>query len=328
MTVSNVLNNRAGSASEALALDVRRKAEELGYRPHSAARRLRTRRTQAIGVVLLDPSPYFLSDPLTAAMLAGLTAALGRQNHSSLLHGIPPDQVETAPILQAIETDGICVILSGPEAQRRNLTRRLASLNQPLVVLQERVADDVVDAACVYLDDRRGARQLLQGLLRPDTGRIMMLAPALEWAAMVRREAGLRAALAETGSSADLKVVRSGGEGFEATQDALARALDEHGPPDILVGGNDQMAIAGMNLLQARGLRVPEDVQVAGFNGLEFSRFSVPRLSTVMAPAFDLGESAGQAMLARLTNGAFPFRELVVPVRPEFHGSTLRQPGG
>ena len=189
MTVSNVLNNRAGSVGPELSARVRRVAQELGYRPHALARRLRTQRNQIIGVVLVDASPYFLSDPLTAAMLAGLTAALHRLDYSTILHGVGPNEVEQASFLRNIETDGVCMVLSGSRATRRRVAERVVATNQPLVMMQEEVPDDIRDAASIYFDDRGGGRELARTLVASgDVRHVLFLVPALEWPAMQRRQ--------------------------------------------------------------------------------------------------------------------------------------------
>jgi LacI family transcriptional regulator len=319
MTVSNVLNNRRGAVSEALAEHVRQVSLALGYRPHATARRLRTQRHQAVGVVLVDPSPYYLSDPMTASILAGLTAALSKQSYGTMLLGVAPSQVYEASFLREIETDGVCLILSGPADKRRAVMEKIQAIDQPLVVIQEELPDHIADGASVYQDDRRGAMALAEHLMQSNPKQVAMLVPQVEWPAMVRREAGVREVV---GNGTKLHVLRTANEGYEATQAALADHIRKHGVPDALIAGNDQMAIAGMKHLQGMGLKIPSDVKVAGFNGLEFWRYSEPELTTVFSSAFALGEKAGETMLGRLTSGSFPFRELVLPVRLGIHAST------
>lgn len=321
MTVSNVLNNRSGSVGAELSARVRRVAQEMGYRPHAQARRLRTQRNQIIGVVLVDASPFFLSDPLTAAMLAGLTAGLHRLDYSTILHGVGPDEVEQASFLRAIETDGVCMVLSGSRKTRRTVIEKVAATNQPLVMMQEEVPDDIRDGASIHFDDRGGARQLASLLVGNGVRHVAFLVPALEWPGIQRREAGLREVIAAS-PGVEISVVKSASEGFEDCQAALAAFLATGASPDAVVGANDQMAIAAMRYLQGIGRRVPEDVQVAGFNGLEFGRYTTPELTTVAAPAFRLGEAAATAMFQRLDTGSFPFREIVVPVEILRRGST------
>jgi LacI family transcriptional regulator len=115
-----------------------------------------------------------------------------------------------------------------------------------------------------------------------------MLVPEIEWAAMVRREAGLRSVLSRAKPKRALRVVKCGDEGYTATQTALGAYVVRHGLPDTIVGGNDQMAIAAMKFFLARGLVAPRDIRITGFNGFEVWRYSSPELTTVFSPAYDM----------------------------------------
>lgn len=323
MTVSNVVNGRAGAVGPEVAKRVRAACERLGYRPHANARRLRTNRRQAIGVVIVDPSPAYVSDPLTAAMLAGLTATLGREGYSTVLHGVAPDDLDDAPLLRQIESDGICLMLSGSPAQRGAIVQRVHALGQPLLLLQGEVEPGIPDAASIVQDDRGGAAVLARHLFDEPTPHAVMLVPRQPWPAMERREAGVRDVLEDLADPPAFHVLRCGNEGFEPTQAALADHIARHGVPDVVVGGNDQMAIAAIKLLVGRGLRVPQDVRVSGFNGLDFWRYASPELTTVFSPAYAIGEAAAAAMLDRLRLGSFSFRQKVLPVRFAAHASTM-----
>lgn len=325
MTVSNVINGRVGQVGKPLADRVLAACRALGYRPHANARRLRTDRRQAIGVIIIDPSPYYVSDPLTAAVLAGLNARLGEQGYSIVIHGVSPAALDNVSMLRQVESDGVCLMLSGDAGARRAIIDRMTALRQPVVLIQDRMPSDAPDCASVLQDDFEGGRAIAEHLFDGAARHAVMLAPEIEWPAMERREQGVRAVLAERGGDIRFHLVRGRDEGFAATQAALAQHIETHGAPDALIGGNDQMAIAGMRLLAERGLRIPEDVRVTGFNGLEFWRYATPELSTVFSPAYALGETAADALLARLSDGAFPFREKVLPVRFEAHGSSLKR---
>ena len=323
MTVSNVVNGRAGQVSEAMARRVLDACDRLGYRPNAAARGLRTNRREAIGVVIVDPSPHYVSDPLTAAMLAGLDARLGRSGYSTVLRGVPHADLASVSLLRAIETDAIALILSGGADERARVLERMAATRQPLLFIQDEAPDDLADAAAVLLDDRGGALALARHLSERGPSRVVFLAPALAWSAMARREAGLRAGL----PGVRVDVVTCADEGFDATEAALRAHVDTHGWPDAVVGGNDQMAIAGMKLAIASGRSVPADVAFAGFNGLDFWRYATPELTTVRAPAYALGEAAGDALLARLDGAVFVDRRRVLPVELRVHASSGARSG-
>jgi LacI family transcriptional regulator len=323
MTVSNVVNGRSSQVGEGLTKRVLDACRVLGYLPHANARRLRTDQHKTVGLVIVDPSPHYVSDPLTAAVLAGLSACLGRNGYSTVLHGVAPAALDSIPLFREIESDGICLMLSGRPAQRRRVINRVATLGQPILLLQDSLPADVEDGASILQDDHAGGQAVAEHLFAHEARHAAMLVPLSEWPAMKRREEGVRTVLRRLARPPSFHVVRCGDEGFQATQDALSAHVDRFGVPDVLIGGNDQMAIAGMKLLCGRGLFVPEDVRVTGFNGLEFWRYAEPELTTVFSPAYALGETAGETMLWRLREGAFSFRERVLPVRFSAHGSSM-----
>jgi LacI family transcriptional regulator len=327
MTVSNVLNGRAGQVGAATAARVLAACERLGYRPNADAKRLRARACQAIGLVIVDPSPYYLSDPFTAALVAGLNEALGRAGYSLILQGAPALRLHDVPMLRQVESDGLCLVASGPQPQRHDILRQVARLGQPIVLVQDEAPDDLVDVCCVLQDDAAGAASIAQHLLHPQPPRhCVMLVPSVAWPAMERREAALRTVL--SGRTLDFHVVRCPDEGFGATQSALADHIAAHGVPDTLIGGNDRMALAALRLLAGRGLRVPHDVRVTGFNGFDFAHYADPPLTTVISPAFALGETAAAALLARLATGRFGERRRCLPVVFAPNASSVTPPGG
>jgi LacI family transcriptional regulator len=277
----------------------------------------------AIGVVVVDPSPNYLADPFTAALLAGLTDYLGPRGYSLVIHGASADGIGSVPLLQRIETDAICVMLSGGESERRAMIARIAALGQPLVAIQDGLPDDVVDGCSLIQDDFAGGVELGHHLLDARARHVAMLVPRVEWSAMVRREAGIRSVLVRLARPPAFHLVRCGDEGFDATQRALERHAAEFGFPDVVVGGNDQMAIAAMKFLVGRGFEVPGKVRVTGFNGFAFWRYATPELTTVFSPAYALGEEAGRAILARLETGAFPWRAKSLPVRFKANASSV-----
>lgn len=315
MTVSNVVNGRTREVGRETFERVMEACTRLGYRPHAAARRLRTNRRMAIGVVIVDPSPNYLADPFTAAMLAGLTDHLGPRDYSLVIHGASQAQIGSVPLLQRIETDAICIMLSGAEAERRETIARIAALGQPLVLIQDGLPEDVSDGCSLIQDDFAGGVALAHHLFDSQARQAVLLAPRAEWSAMIRREAGIRSVLVRLVRPPAFHVIRCGDESFDATQRALERHMAVEGMPDIVIGGNDQMAIAAMKFVTSCGARVPEDVRVTGFNGFSFWRYTSPELTTVFSPAYELGEAAGRAILARLETGSFPYRAQSLPVR-------------
>lgn len=327
MTVSNVINSRAGQVSEALTLKVREACAQLGYRPHAQGRRLRTRRTMTIGVIIVDPSPHYLSDPFTAALLAGLNDGLAAAGYSLAINGASHDGLADLPLLGRIESDAVCLLSSGAPAGRGRILGEVARLGQPLLLFQETLPAEVSDGASLRQDDFGGGVAVARHALAAPMRQAAFLRPALDWPAMERREAGIRSVLAQLAAPPALHVIACGDESYDETQAAFAAHVARHGMPEVILGGNDRMAIAAMKLALARGHAVPDQVRVTGFNGFDFWRYASPELTTVLSPAFELGEAGAAALATRLQTGAFPFRDRVLPVVFRPNRSSQRESG-
>ncbi|WP_274629141.1 LacI family DNA-binding transcriptional regulator [Arvimicrobium flavum] len=323
MTVSNVLNGR-GRVSDSTAERIRAVVERLGYRPSVVARRLRLSQQWTIGMLIVVEDPDFLSDPFITAQVTGLTNYLTANSYSLILRGIKPSDFRTTGLFQDIEADGMVAILSGEKVQRNWFVSELATLRVPFVLLQEHHVPENADCAIIRQDDEDGGRQIARHLLATGARKFWMLMPQAEWAAMRSRMEGVASVIREAGAP-DLEVIRCGDESYDVTFDATLAALGQRPPPDAIIGGNDQMAIAAMKACIARGMRVPEDIQVSGFNAFDIWRYVDPVLTTVRSAAHALGERAASELIARLQEGKFSKTEIVLPI--EFQpGRSTRSP--
>ena len=124
----------------------------------------------------------------------------------------------------------------------------------------------------------------------------------------------MRDAIRESEAQVSLRVVRCGDGELSDTRAALAREIDKHGQPDAIVASNDQMGIAAMKLMAERGLAVPGDVAITGFNAFEFWQYTTPVLTTVRSPAYEMGARGGGEILSRRTDDRFERPEIVYPV--------------
>lgn len=321
MTVSNVLNGR-GRVSKATADHIREVVERLGYRPSIAARRLRLSQQWAISMLIVVEDPDFLSDPFTTAQVTGLTNYLTKHSYSLIIRGVRPSEFRTPGLFQDFEADGIVAILSGEEEQRDWFLGEMGTLRVPIVLMHEQKLPPYPDCISLRQDDYDGGLQIGRHLLSTGARNLWMLMPEAEWPAMQARWAGVEAALREVGGP-ELRKINCGSESFDDTYAATAAALSQHRAPDAIVGGNDQLAIAAMMTCSERGLNVPGDVQVTGFNGFDYWRYVQPALTTVKSSAHLLGERAAQELLTRLQSGSFPDQRIVLPVELQLGKSTL-----
>jgi DNA-binding LacI/PurR family transcriptional regulator len=314
MTVSNVINGRTQFVSPATRKRVEREIERLGYRRSSNARNLRVAEQRSIGMVIVDEQPAFLADFFTCQVVAGLANVLNHADYTLTIQGMPGAALAQSMIMRNFEVAGFCAMISGSKPERLAAIERLADLNQPVVVFQQELPNARADLCTVRQDDRGGGRLIGDHLLARRVTDILAVIPHQPWPAVENRIAGIRDSIAAAGSTAEVTVLEAASESFADVQAAFAGYLDSHPLPGAVVGANDPVATAAMLLLTDRGIRVPEDVRVVGFNGFEAHRYARPHMTTVLSPAYAVGERAGEAMLARLKSGKFAQPDHVLPV--------------
>ncbi|MFB7763827.1 LacI family DNA-binding transcriptional regulator [Streptomyces xiamenensis] len=313
-TVSNVINDYA-HVSERTRTAVREAIDELGYRVNLAGRHLRRGRTGIIALVVPELDiPYF-------ADLATLIITEAERNAMTVLvHQTREDRRRELAALEGFGSDfADGLILSPLTLTGTDLRDRPGA--PPTVLLGERVRPGQADH--VAIDNERAAREATVHLLELGRRRIWVIGgkEGTEPGTAEVRSAGHRAALEAAGLPWDPAVLLRV-ENFRALDGALAvrRLLDAGETPDGLLCLNDQLALGAMRELHDRGLRVPEDVAVVGFDDVEGGRFSVPSLTTVAPDKHAEARVALELLMVRIserdTGGAVtPPRERVVAHR-------------
>ena len=322
MTVSNLINERVGTMRAETRQRIEAEIKRLGYRPHSMARSLRLAKQLLIAMMIIDEQPHFLADPFTTHVVAGLSNELNSHGYGLLLQGLAPASFRDSRFVSGIRTDAICILLSGPDPVRRGIIETLLALGQPVLVFQDTLRFPGADLCTIRQADREGGRMVAGEALKLGARRLVMLVPAVHWPAIAERVKGVRAAVGKTAAPAELRVLSCGDGELRDTQAALDRDIAEHGLPDAIIGGNDQMGIAAMKLMAGRGLQVPRDVAITGFNAFEFWQYTVPVLTSVRSPAYEMGACGGAEILKRLGAGRFDKAEIIYRVALQPGGST------
>jgi DNA-binding LacI/PurR family transcriptional regulator len=325
--VSYVVNGRTNEIGAETHVRIKKAIELLGYQPQRSGLSLKLNRQFAIGFVVVDPDPSFLADPFTTQVASGLSNALVEPGYGLTVTGCRTGEDLDKLLRKPIGVDGFVVMTSGTKHLRDYAYRSLSNAQLPLVVVQEDVPADIQDACAVLQDDAGGARLLACYLLDCGASNFLFVSPSRDWPAIERREVGIRSALA---GRAHLARVECNEQDFDGSVAAIGQRIDRGPIPDVIMGANDQIAIAAMRALSHRGLSVPSDIMVTGYNNFVFRNYVDPRLTTVSSSAQDLGRKAAIAILSRLDEGVFPERRVELPVLLDIGGSTLplRPSGG
>jgi len=195
-------------------------------------------------------------------------------------------------------TDGAVLML--PEETNEEL-KALQRLGYPFVVVDPRVPLDE-GVPSVSAANASGARAAIQHLLSLGHRRIAAVTGIAEWLASIERLNGYHAAHAAAGVLSDPELVVEGDFTIEGGEASAALLLEKPRPPTAIFAFNDNMAVGVLRTARARGLRVPEDLSVVGFDDSEQAAIVTPALTTVRQPLAEMGRMAVSLLLRLLEN--------------------------
>ena len=307
-TVSLVLSGKAaGRISDGTAEAVQRAARELGYRPHAAARALRSGVSATVGLVVADVTHPFFGHPLrgahTAAREAGHVVVLIDDDYGT--------RGETAiETLQHGAIDGFVFFAADPPASLRDPGA------PPVVVVES----EALGLPNVRLDVEAGTDEALAHLHELGHRRIGLLRSAVRGETFDRRHVRWRDHLRANGEDPDEQVVVDTQFTAKATIDAAREWLARRGDTTAVLCDDDVIAAGMLAAAQAEGVDVPGELSVVGFDNLDLTRLTFPALTTVATDPEGLGAAAFELLHARL-QGKRP-RNRVLPVQLVVRDST------
>src|SRR3954447_17106723 len=290
-TVSRVLNGRGDVSDETRDL-VSRVIRENGYTANRSARGLSAGRTGLIGVLVPLVYPAYFS-----WILAGAAEALAESDLQIVLSPTGHQHDREVSVLDRLHglSDGALIIL--PEESNEELERMLDGgfrfvVIDPLMPLDERIPS--VSAAHMS-----GADQAMRHLLSLGHRRIGAITGPPGWVATEDRRRGYRAALGSAGIPFDPELEVEADFEISEGAEAAGSLLDIRRPPTAVFAFNDNIAIGTMRAARDRGLRIPEDLSIVGFDDVEHASIVTPSLTTVRQPLAEMGRTA-VSLLVRL----------------------------
>jgi LacI family transcriptional regulator len=298
-TVSRVINKRPDVSPE-----TRRSVEaaiaEHGFQPSAVARSLVQRRSQMLGVIAAGLRYFGVAQTVN-----GIAEAAEAAGYSVILKELAsfdvPDIVPLVEFFVAHRVEGIIFAPPQMGANIRHLQEQLPPSAPPVIFLK---AEPSERFASIGIDNVEAAKTATLHLVSLGRRRIAHLAGPLEWREARDRRDGWLAALAEAGLEPG---PMAAGDWMPASgHTAFAKLLDEDPTIDGLFCASDQMALGALHVANLRGIRMPEDLAVVGFDGLPEAAEFTPSLTTIRQPLNEIGRLAVNQLVAALKTDSLP----------------------
>ncbi len=323
--VSYIINARPISIPQETRERVLNAISELDYVPSATARGLRNKKTHVIAQLLLHYEPQdMFADPCLAGKTSGLIDYLALRGYYHLTYPVPDGERHAEDLVAFVKShrvDGIVVenpLIDDP------IIERIAEVRVPLVVYNH-AALPFARCAVVNVDDEAGIRLSTTHVIDLGHTRIGHLKGNPKSLADRDRIETFTTVLQERGLTVHPEWIR--GDGSCSTEDgfrSMGEILDLPERPTAMTATSDLLAMGALRQIRSRGLRVPEDVALIGFDDIPASSMLTPPLSTIALSYRRLGELAGEQMIRLIEDPSRLLPAVSVPVRLVPRASTVR----
>jgi DNA-binding LacI/PurR family transcriptional regulator len=307
-TVSNVLNGRTHTMSEATWLRVQETIRSLSYHPSSVARSMVTRSTATIGIIIAE-----IETPLFLQALNFIEPVVRSAGYNLLMCNAryPKDEQQAVDLLLEKRVDGI-IFLSTSQYLDDEYLLRLPPSAPPMVLINRTRLYDQFDH--VNWDNVTAMVALVEYLIQLGHRQIAHLRGPLNRRAAEERLQGYRMALARHGFKCreDYTQLASFSTGPEV-EEATLRLLETTPPPTAIVAANDSVAAVAQRTAQRAGLRIPDDITIVGVDDQPFCVCLNPALTTIRIPLVEAGERAIHMLLDRIAHKRTAVEHILLP---------------
>lgn len=304
-TVSRYLNGKAdGNMKEATKRKIDEAIKELDYEPNSIARSLKNKETKTIGLLVPD-----IVNPFFPLMVRGVEDYLKQNGYSVFLCNTDQNSDEELAHLKLLQTrkvDGI--ILVGVEMPSEQVLEYVT--DTPVVCLERH--DQSADFDVIYSDNFQGAYDATAYLLSLGAKKIIHIAGRENSNVANLRKQAFVTCMTNHGLMNE-QAVLNGSFRLEDGYRLTTELIEKRNPlPDAIFYANDFMAFGGIRALLEKGIRIPQDISVVGYDDVIVSSLITPSLTTVRQPVYEMGKRAAELLLMRIQGSFEPAKQKIL----------------
>lgn len=289
--------------------------EELGYRPNAVARGLASKRTTTVGAIIPDISSIFFAE-----LARGIEDIATMYNYNIILSNSDENKDKELQLINTMyekQVDGI-LFMGGNITDEH--VQQFSSASVPVVLAA--TYDQTDQMPSVNIDYEVAAYEATKSLIKEDKIQPAFVSGELDAMINQLKYDGYLRALKEAGIEVDEELVVVGEYSYQAGITAIQTLLEQNNKPSSVFAASDEMALGVIHGAQDMGYRVPDDVEVFGFDNTRLSQMVRPTLSTVVQPMYDIGAVAMRLLTKFMNKEDVEERKVILPHRIEKRNST------
>ncbi|CQR48159.1 Catabolite control protein A [Paraliobacillus sp. PM-2] len=283
-TVSRVVNGNP-NVKPATRKKVLNTIERLGYRPNAVARGLASKKTTTVGVIIPDISSIFFSE-----LARGIDDIANMYKYNIILSNSDQNVDKEVQLINTMlekQVDGI--VFMGGRITEEHIQQFKTS---PVPIALAATVDPTDIVPSVNIDYEQAAYEATKYLIDNGNTHPAYVSPVEETATNELKYKGYERALKETNQEVDASYIVKGDYSYESGKDAAEKLINLSNRPSSIFVASDEMALGVIHGIQDKGLRVPEDIEVFGFDNTRLATMVRPTLSTIVQPMYDIGAVA------------------------------------
>jgi len=276
---------------------------ELGYHPSRVARRLRMEATTILGLVISD-----IANPFFPSVARGIEDVAYDNNYSLLLCNTDENPAKEALYVRVLLAEKVAGVIISPTDENSTTCQVLIESGIPVVTMDRRLPRLAVDT--VIVDNVQGAYQAVSHLINLGHRSIALIGGPAHITTGRERQEGYTKALKDHGLAIDEGMIKVGDFKQESGYQRARELLEMTSPPTAIFAANNLMTLGALNAIHERGLDIPGDIAIIGFDDMPWATSLRPSLTVVSQPTYELGRIAAELLLARISDKNRPIQEV------------------
>jgi LacI family transcriptional regulator len=313
-TVSRVVNGNP-NVKPSTRKKVLEAIERLGYRPNAVARGLASKKTTTVGVIIPDISNIFFAE-----LARGIEDIATMYKYNIILSNSDQNKEKELHLLNTMlgkQVDGI--LFMGGHISEEHVAEFKKS-DVPIVLAATIEENNIIPS--VNIDYEQAAYDAVMSLIERGNKRIAYVTGPANDPINSKKLAGYRRALEENGLSYDESLVIEGDYSYDSGIEAYEKITELDEQPTAVFVGTDEMALGVIHSAQDHGVKIPEQLEVVGFDNTRLATMVRPRLTTVVQPMYDIGAVAMRLLTKYMNKENVENHIVVLPHRIEYRQST------
>jgi len=299
-TVSRVINNNPNVNIETR-IKVEQAIKALKYKPNRVAKRLRNKSSSSnlLGVLIPD-----IQNPFYVEVLRGIEDVAYKNNYVLIMCNFAQNEKKQKIYLDILRSESIDGLIAAPTNENDQEVISLVKENLPIVCVDRGLKD--VDVDVVLVENQAGAYSAVDYLAKSGYKRIAYISGLPQIPSSQQREKGYLEALKANMLKIDKNLIKYGDSRHESGLKLCEELLNLSNPPDAIFAGNNLITLGAIETIHKKGLRIPADIAIIGFDDMYWSNSLNPTLTAVRQPAYEIGKQAAEQLILRINDPSRP----------------------